>query len=107
MRRRRWPQTIQQEAPGAREGPVRVYQWRWCGRAFGRRILFGACDSHECFPEIAAFEHPDEGRRRVLESVSDVLAIADAAIGDCAGDGAQEGGIMLRGEIAVGETTQR
>src|SRR6266542_454933 len=72
-----------------------------------RRILVGACDAHECFPEIAAFEHPDEGRRRVLEPVGDVLAITDAAIGDCGRDGAQEVGIMLRGEFVVDETAQR
>src|SRR4029450_3731888 len=83
---------------GAREGPARGCQCRWCGRAFDRRILVGACDAHECFPEIAAFKHPDEGRRRVLESVSDVLAIADAAIGDCGRDAEQEVGMMLRAE---------
>src|SRR6516225_3209855 len=36
-------------------------------------------DAHECFAEVAAFQHADERGWRILKAVGDVLAIADAA----------------------------
>lgn len=67
---------------------------------------FSPRDAHERLPEIAAFQHADEGRRRVFETVGDVLAIADAPIGDGGRDGSQESGIVLRGEFVVDEAAQ-
>ncbi len=59
--------------------------------------LIGAHDAQERLPEIVAFQHADEGRRCVLKPLDDVLAIADAPIGDCGRDGSQKSAIVLRG----------
>src|SRR5215510_10796758 len=62
-------------------------------------------DAHQCLAEVAAFQHTDEGGRRILEAVSDILPIADAAIGDSGGDRAQEGRVVL-GEFVVDVAAQ-
>src|SRR5262245_26676777 len=64
-------------------------------------------DAHQCFAEIAAFQHADEGGGRILKAVGDVLAIADAAIGDSGADSAQERRVMLGGEFVVDVAAQR
>ena len=48
------------------------------------------CDAHDGFTEVAAFKHADEGRRSVLEAVGDILAIANASIGNSGRDCPQE-----------------
>src|SRR4029450_9760545 len=52
------------------------------GRISTSTHLIRARDAHERLPEIAAFQHADEGRRCVLKPLDDVLAIADAPIGE-------------------------
>src|SRR5215468_7896575 len=64
-------------------------------------------DVHECFAEVATFQHADEGGRRILKAVGDVLAIADAAIGDSGADRAQERTEVLGGEFVVDVAAQR
>src|SRR5262245_37473995 len=63
-------------------------------------------DAHQCFAEIAAFQHADEGDWRILKAVGDVLAIADAAIGDSCADSAQERRVVIGGEFVVDVAAQ-
>src|SRR5215472_394317 len=80
---------------------ARFLSTRQRGSAASRR------DAHQCFAEIAAFQHADEGGWRILKAVGDVLAIADAAIGDSGADGAQERRVVLGGEFVVDVAAQR
>jgi len=43
-------------------------------------------------------QHADEGGRRIFEALGDVLAIADAPIGDSSTDDAQERRVVLGSE---------
>jgi RimJ/RimL family protein N-acetyltransferase len=63
-------------------------------------------DAHQCFAEITAFQHAYKGGRRILQAVGDVLAIANAPIGDGGSDGAQEGRVMLGGEFVIDVAAQ-
>ena len=63
-------------------------------------------DAHQCFAEIAALQHADEGGRCVLKAVRYVLAIADSPIGDSSADIAQEGWVVLGGEFVVDVAAQ-
>lgn len=58
-------------------------------------------------PEVASLEHADEGSRRALETVDDVLTVADAAVADAGTDLAQKVGIVLGGEFVVDEAAHR
>jgi hypothetical protein len=59
-----------------------------------------------CLAEIAAFQHADEGRRRILKAVGDVRAIADAPISNSGDGGAQKRRVVLGGEFAVDVAAQ-
>jgi len=61
-------------------------------------------NSNDQFAEVAPFQHAGEGFGRVLQTVNEVLAVADVAIGDAGTDFAQECGIVLGGKFAVDET---
>ena len=63
-------------------------------------------DAHECLSEIAAFQHADEGSRRILKALGDVLAIADAPIADGSADGAQERRVVIGDEFVVDVAAQ-
>src|SRR5262245_42938789 len=63
-------------------------------------------DTHQCLAEIAPLQHADEGGWRILKPVGDVLAIADAAIGDGSADSAQERRVVLGGEFVVDVAAQ-
>src|SRR5262245_23034211 len=63
-------------------------------------------DAHQCLAEIAAFQHADEGGWRILKPVGDVLAIADASIGDRSADSAQERRVVIAGEFVVDVAAQ-
>ena len=45
--------------------------------------------------EVASFQHTDKGFGRLLQTVDDILAVADAAVGDAGSDLAQECRIVL------------
>jgi hypothetical protein len=57
------------------------------------------------FPKF--LQHADEGGRRILKPVSDVLAITDAPVGDPGTDSAQERRVVLSGEFIVEVAAQR
>ena len=57
------------------------------------------------FPKF--LQHADEGGRRILKPVSDVLAITDAPVGDPGTDSAQERRVVLSGEFIVDVAAQR
>ena len=61
---------------------------------------------HQCLAEITTLQHADEGGRRILKAVGNVLAIADAAIGDGRGDRAQKRRIVLGREFVVDVAAQ-
>jgi hypothetical protein len=50
--------------------------------------------AHQRLPEIAALQHADESGLRFLKPVGDVLAIADAPIGDAGRNGLQESSVV-------------
>src|SRR5712691_10120405 len=54
-------------------------------------------------PEVLPLEHADEGSRRALETIDNILTVADAAVGDAGTDLAEEVGIVLGGKFAVDE----
>ena len=75
---------------------MRVFILRFLADEEGRHSVRHA---HQRLAEILPFQHAHEGRRRILEPVGDVLAIADAAIGEAGRDGAQKIGVVLRDEF--------
>ena len=45
------------------------------------------CHAHNDLADIMTIAHPDEGFGRLLQTVDDILALADAAVGDaCTGE---------------------
>ena len=50
--------------------------------------------SHDQLAEVATFQHTLSERHRFLQTIDEVLAIADAAIGDAGSDLAQEFGVV-------------
>src|SRR5688572_1805166 len=70
-----------------------------------RASPFSALGAHsdDQLAEVAPFQHADEGFGRLLQTVDDILAVADAAIGDAGTDLAQECGIVLGGKFVVDE----
>jgi hypothetical protein len=57
--------------------------------------------------EVASFQHADKGFGRLLQTVDDILAVADAAVGDAGSDLAQECRIVLFSKFVVDEAAQR
>src|SRR5437016_9087960 len=57
--------------------------------------------------EVAPLQHSDESARRVFETVDDVLAVADATIGDAGADLAQKCGVVRGGKFVVDEAAHR
>src|SRR6266849_2927659 len=57
--------------------------------------------------EVASLQHADKGCGRLLQTVDEVLAVADTAVGDAGTDLAQEGGIVLGGTFGVDEAAHR
>src|SRR5207249_10093426 len=53
--------------------------------------------------EVAPLQHSDESAWRVVETVNDVLAVANATRGDASTNLAQEVGIVFGGEVVVDE----
>src|SRR5207249_723896 len=63
--------------------------------------------SYNQLAEVASLQHANEGFWRVFQTVDEVLAITDAAVGDAGADLAQECGIVLGGEFVVDEPAHR
>ena len=57
------------------------------------------CHTDEYLPEIATVQHANEGFGCLFQTIDDVLAIANAALGDPCGHLAQKLLIMLSGEV--------
>ena len=57
--------------------------------------------------EIASFQHADKGFGRLLQTVDDILAVADAAVGDAGSDLVQECRLVLCSKCVVDEAAQR
>ena len=51
--------------------------------------------SDDQLAKVASFQHADKGFGRLLQTVDDILAVADAAVGDAGSDLAQECRIVL------------
>src|SRR5882724_91212 len=60
------------------------------------------CHSHNDLAEVASFQHADKGFGRLVQTVEDVLAIANAAVRDAGSDLAQEFGVVLFSKFIVG-----
>jgi hypothetical protein len=56
--------------------------------------------SDDQLAKVASFQHADEGFGRLLQTVDDVLTVADAAIGDAGTNLAQECGIVFCSKFA-------
>src|SRR5215831_2242357 len=96
----RWDASLQDLAPYSRGGRF-VWNFHVCLSL--RRLC---AHSDDQLPEVASLKHADEGFGRVLETVDEILAIADAAIRDTGIDFAQECGIVFGGEFVVNEAAQ-
>src|SRR5262245_64853781 len=57
--------------------------------------------------EVPTLEHAEEGLRCLLQSIDEVLAIPDAAVGDAGADLPQEGGEVLGSKVVVDEAADR
>src|SRR5215510_9107668 len=73
------------------------------------RLAVSALDVHadDQLAEVASLQHADKGCGRLLQTVDEVLAVADTAVGDAGTDLAQEGGIVLGGTFGVDEAAHR
>jgi hypothetical protein len=65
-------------------------------RAFIRLLGRSLC-------EVPSLQHADESFGRVLQTVDEVLAVADAALGDGGTNVSQECSIVLGGKLSVDE----
>jgi len=70
-----------------------------------RALLF--IESNDEFAKIASFQHADESLRRILQSINEVLAIPDAAVGDAGADLLQEVREVLRCKLVVYKAAYR
>ena len=64
------------------------------------------CHVHNDLAEIMTIEHADKGFGRLLQTVDDILAVADTAVGDAGSDLVQECRIMLCSKFVVDEAAQ-
>src|SRR5580765_2646937 len=70
-------------------------------RLFPTHVRF--VDPDDELAEVAPLQHADEGLRRLLQAVDEVLAIPDVAVSDAGADFSQERGKVLGGKVVVDE----
>src|SRR4029077_11088881 len=63
--------------------------------------------AHQRLAEILALQQAHESRRRILEALGYVLAMANAAVFQPGGDQLEKIAIVLRNEFAIDEAAQR
>src|SRR5216683_242019 len=88
----------------ADRNPLNAHTVVWCTAIFLLARLYSY--SHDDLAEIPPVQHPDQCFGRFLQTVDNILAIADPAIGDRCSNFAQEIRVMLASKFVVDESAQ-